>query len=249
MTLRHMIGRFAAGVVDLVYPPCCAWCEVDLDGAARRERFCEACLRELGAAAEYRCPKCAAAVAPTFTGNDCPWCREHELRFDRAFALGRYAGPLRDAVLRLKRPGCEALAAGMVDLLWRQVGDSLAAEAVDLVVPVPMHWRRRVLRSHSDAELLAAHAARRLSRPLLRRALTRIRATRTQAGLSPPQRRENVHAAFRVRRPTVVRGKTVLLVDDILTTGATCSEAARVLKKAGAIHVAVAVLGRAQGET
>jgi ComF family protein len=248
LVYERTLSPFLHGVTDLVYPRVCGLCEVDLGLMPGGERLCEACRDLLSEGTVHRCLRCGAQVAATFQGDDCPWCREHDLRFDRTFTLGRYEQTLREAVLRLKRPGHEALAAGLVDLLWQRHGRALEAEPIDCVAPIPMHWRRRLLRGRNDAELIATLVARRLRKPCRVRLLSRLRYTRPQAGLSPPQRRENVQAAFRVRRPQRVAGRCVLLVDDILTSGATCSESARMLKRAGARRVVVAVLGRAQGE-
>jgi ComF family protein len=187
-------------------------------------------------------------VAETFTGDDCPWCRDHDLRFDRTVTVGSYQRELRDAVLKLKHPRTEDLAAALAALLLSHEA-TLRALGIDAVAPIPMHWRRRVIRGHNGPELIAGHLARRLRAKYDRRLLVRRRYTQPQAGLSPPARRENVHQAFAVRWGRRLKGRRILLVDDILTTGATCSEAAKVLKKAGAATVVVAVLARAQGET
>lgn len=241
--------RFLGDLSDLVFPPLCAACECDLGPEANGEPFCESCGPLVVPPTVYRCPKCATKVAETFRGGDCPWCKSHDLRFDRAVALGSYDAAFREAVLRTKRMKNEAMVAALTDLLWRREADALRAERVDVVLPVPMHWRRRLLRGHNAPEILAELLARQLRIPDRPRGLIRRRSTNPQAGLSVPQRRENVHNAFTVRRRSAVAGKRVLLVDDILTSGATCSEIARVLKRSGAAAVVVAVWARAQGET
>ena len=113
---------------------------------------------------------------------------------------------------------------------------------------MPMHWTRRLQRGINSPEILAGCLARHLGIPLRRRLLVRCRRTFLQTEMSPPQRFRNVRAAFRVHKSPCLQGARVLLVDDILTTGATCSEAAKTLKKAGAAAVVVAVLARAQGQ-
>lgn len=237
------------GLGDLVFPPSCTFCGLDLAGECLKEPLCNECRSKLAASSGYRCPKCAARVAETFQDGDCPWCRSHDLRFDRTFTLGTYDGELREAALRTKRPGGDALTAALVDLLWDRFAAEMAAAQLDVVLPVPMHWSRRLRRGYSGPELAAMLLAKRLRLPDRPRGLKRSRVTKPQAGLSVPQRRENVRNAFAVRRKSQVSGKRVLLVDDILTSGATCSEAARILKRAGAASVVVAVIARAQGET
>jgi ComF family protein len=123
----------------------------------------------------------------------------------------------------------------------------LREAGADLVVPVPMHWARRFQRGVNSPELMARELARFLGVEVGLRALARRRRTAPQADLSPRQRFRNVRDAFRVRASYDIQGRSVLLVDDILTTGATSSEAARMLKEAGAARVVVAVLARAAG--
>lgn len=116
-------------------------------------------------------------------------------------------------------------------------------QAFDAVVPAPLHWFRQWRRGYNQAELLAREVSRRTGVPLIR-ALRRRRATRTQAGLTGAKRRANVAGAFAVRQRAFVKGKRVLLVDDVLTTGATVNACAAALKRAGATYVAVLTLAR-----
>lgn len=256
--LRHGFATFSASTLTsfrgLVLPPVCSFCEVDLGDdsdcdAAAGSRLCDACRSTLAQEPLHRCAKCAAAVAPTFRGDACPWCRKLKLRFDRAFTLGTYRDELRDAVLRLKHSGQEALSTALAEMAWDRNAETVRAAGADIVVPVPMHWWRRAVQGHNGPDLAAAFWAKRLQVDDHPRLLVRRRRTRPQAGLSPPERRSNVRNAFSLRRGYRVAGARVLLVDDILTTGATCSEAARTLKRAGAASVAVVVTGRAQEES
>jgi ComF family protein len=114
---------------------------------------------------------------------------------------------------------------------------------VDLVAPVPLHWRRRAWRGFNQATALAQEAVRAMGRPLTARGLLRVRPTPHQTRLPPARRVENVRGAFAVRgRASAVKGKRVLLVDDVLTSGATIGECARVLRRAGAAAVYAAVV-------
>jgi len=252
---RRALGTATAGLVDLTFPPVCSFCNVDLGEAPADKRLCSGCRTAIVGEPVYRCSRCAAAVAPTFIGNECPWCSERHYRFHRSVAIGRHGDTLRDAVLRLKRPGSEALADAMADGLWSHAAETLRRERIDLVVPIPMYWLRRLQRGWNSPELLATALAGRLGNAAgtrvgnYPRLLVRLRNTKPQAGLSQTERRTNVHRAFGLRRGYRVEGKNVLLVDDVMTTGATCSEAARTLRDAGAKRVVVAVLSRAQGET
>lgn len=241
--------RLAAGVADLLYPPICAACEVDLGNHCDESRLCDACRTRLVEQPQFRCPKCAARIAVTFQGDDCPWCRDHGLRFDRTFTLGIYHDDLREAVLRSKYNGSEALTAALTTLLFRRYEAALRELQIDFIAPVPMYWARRIRRGHSGPEISSGVLAQLLAKKDYPHLLVRRRNTQPQVGLSITARHDNVRHAFAVRRRRRVVGKRVLLVDDVLTTGATCSEAARELKQAGAALVVIAVLARAQGES
>jgi ComF family protein len=147
-------------------------------------------------------------------------------------------------ILRMKTLSGETLAE-MIGGLWAEFSESRLQEvAADVVIPVPLHWWRRWRRGYNQSEALAIMLASRLSLPCRTGWLRRIRHTRQQTSQTPTDRKENVRGAFRARFGTRVRGKKVLLVDDVLTTGNTCSEAARALCEAGAKQVVVAVLAR-----
>jgi ComF family protein len=137
---------------------------------------------------------------------------------------------------------------GRVKPLAGPLGELLAAalpreEPFDAVVPVPLHWRRQWQRGFNQSELLARAIARRSGIPVVR-ALRRVRPTLTQAGLSNTDRRRNVAAAFRCRGARRVEGRRILLIDDVMTTGATAAACALALKRAGARKVALLTVAR-----
>jgi ComF family protein len=161
--------------------------------------------------------------------------------------LGIYDGELRRVVLRMKRSSGETLAVNMGRLLGQCRAEEIAAIHADIVVPIPMFWTRKLKHGINSAELLAELLAQTVGLPYRRRVLARKRNTVRQMELTPPARFQNLRNAFRLRAGYDLRDSRVLLVDDVLTTGATCSAAAETLKRAGARSVAVAVLARAEG--
>jgi ComF family protein len=177
--------------------------------------------------------------------HGCTHCRGLTLHFEQAVRLGPYEGALREVVLRLKHaPG--ALLAELLGERWAVWCEPrLRALQADVVVPVPLHWLRRFRRGYNQSEALARSLAQHLGLPCRPGWLRRIRNTPHQTGRSPSGRRSNVQDAFRARPRAALHGRTVLLIDDVLTTGSTCSEAAKALRKAGAARVVVAVLARA----
>ncbi len=235
---RAMLDRS----VDLVFPPHCALCRVACPGPIL---LCDDC-RPTVIDRLPACPRCAADVPETLAGgSSCPQCRRPAPQFQFAVRLGRYAGALRSAILAIKHGSAEPLAAALGRLLADERGDILAAQHFDVVVPIPMHWTRRLVRGINNPDVLARRLAERLGIPAAGHLLRRRRHTRPQTGLTRGFRLDNVRGAFRARRHADLPGARVLVVDDVMTTGATAGEAARELRAAGAEFVGAAVLARA----
>lgn len=170
-------------------------------------------------------------------------CRGTAFAFEKAVRLGPYEGKLREVILKMKQPTGELLAEAMGELWAAHSERQLQETRAQAVVPVPLHWGRRWLRGFNQSGVLARRVARRLHVPFLPQVLRRIRSTRRQTDVTPAARRENVRGAFRAVAHPALRDRTVLLIDDVLTTGCTASEAAKALRSAGAKRVVVAVLG------
>jgi ComF family protein len=161
--------------------------------------------------------------------------------------LGPYEGLLRDVILRLKKSSGEALA-DLAGRLWAAHSESKLRDIrADVVIPVPLHWWRRWSRGYNQSEALARAVARRLGLPCRPGWLGRIRYTPLQTRQTPAGRPANVRGAFRARKRATLHSRTVLLIDDVLTTGSTASEAARALREAGAARIIVAVLAHSVG--
>jgi ComF family protein len=149
----------------------------------------------------------------------------------------------------MKASSAEPVAEAMGELLCQRRGDYIRALRPNLIVPVPMHWRRRWVRKMNSPDILADRIGRLLQVPCRDRLLRLNRNIKPQKGLSRCDRRKNMVGAFRLARGYDIKGARVLLVDDVLTTGATCDEAAKTLKGAGAASVVVTVLARTVGES
>ena len=257
---RRVLPAVVAGVwsaVDLLFPPHCLACGGDIAKADDDILLCENCVAEFSAVAPYgRCEKCAAprVGGPAFMSGDrplppppCVYCRRRQYRFDSTWTLGDYQDGLRDVVLRMKRSANEALSVQMGRLVAARLQDEGWCDRFDVVAPLPSHWWRRWWRGTSSPELLAREIAARLEKPFDGRLLRCRRRTRKQGTLSPDERLKNVKGAFQTRRSLRASRPRVLLVDDVMTTGATASEAARALLRAGARRVSVAVVARGTG--
>lgn len=195
-------------------------------------------------AAESFCRRCSTPFLNQHTLGEhglCEACREGQVNFDAAYAFGSYEGGLRDLVRLLKYGKVTTVAQPLSQYLLRALPLN---ERFDLVMAMPMHWRKRWERGFNQAELLARPVARRMGLRLAHN-LRRRRYTPPQASLDETERRKSPHGSFAVWRAERVKGKRVLLVDDVLTTGSTLRAAAEALKAAGAAHVSVLALARA----
>src|SRR5262249_50826322 len=167
--------------------------------------------------------------------------------WQRAVTLGRYQGELARAVVRTKYPRSEPLTMALAQLLVSERAADLEQLNADLVIPIPMHWARRIRRGTNGPELIAEVLGRQLGLPLRSGWLKRRKLTPLQTDLTRRQRRFGQRNSFRLSGRARVHGKRVLVVDDVVTSGATTAEASRVLLKHGAKAVVVAAIARAIG--
>jgi len=210
-----------------------------------RVGLCATCAAQIDHSHLTTCPRCAATVGLySDTSEGCSSCRDERPHYDSTLRLGRYEGLLRTLILRAKHYSGEPVAELLGTSFARRHRNELVRLGVDRAVAVPSHWWRRMRRGYNQAQSIADSVARELGLPVSRRCLRRIRATAPQADLSRTDRQSNVRGAFAVRGN--VAGESVLLIDDVMTTGSTIDECAKALKRAGAKRVIVGVLARPQ---
>lgn len=233
--------RLVDPVLAVVFPSRCPSCR-DLLRHPSRGPLCDACWRALP---RHRLPLCSCGLPLAVEGQGaCGRCRRGLNPTAAGASLGPYEGSLRVVLHELKYRGRRRAARRLAEELLDSgaVRRLLTDEAV--LVPVPLHPRRRRERGFNQSELLAAELARRTGLRLAPAALVRRRDTSPQAGLTAAARRTNVEGAFAVRQRARVSGRPVVLVDDVLTTGATARGCARVLREAGASEVRVLTVAR-----
>lgn len=241
--------QLVTGLLDLVYPPCCLVC-----GARMSEGvFCAECRQSIKPIPPPFCDRCGAPITPD--RQVCAVCEEgHEPPFAWSQALGQYTGTLRDAVHRLKYHGKRSLAEPLGQMLAASMDIApsplLPADpapgqpAFDAVIPVPLDaWRMRQ-RGFNQAEKIARVVARERGWRLQTDLLARVRRTPSQTALSSEARAENVHGAFTAHFPHQLTGLNILLVDDVITTGATVRACAEAARAAGAARICVVALAR-----
>lgn len=253
MTLRSGIRRAREALCDVgeaaldwLYPRHCYHCDELI--SERRERvLCPQCRRELAALriTGTICPVCGLPVAEETPADEpCLTCRSEPRRFEVARAFFPYAGPVVSVIKHFKFGGQFFLGPLFLRDLLETAEFPPEMDGADVVVPVPLHPRRLQGRGYDQVLLLSRVVARHADLPLVN-ALACRRYTAQQSRLPHGGRRRNVAGAFAVGRPEAVEGRSVLLVDDVMTTGATVDACARALKRKRAREVKVLTLARA----
>lgn len=236
-------------LIDFLYPPRCAGCGCRL-APGKNLRVCSACLARAEPLPAPLCIVCGGAVESAATGAArCARCIAHPPHFRRARAVARYRASAEDdprslpALLRRHKYGLDQ-AAGRALAEYLGADLPIDREAIDLIVPVPLHRARLWWRGFNQAAIMAEEISRRLGLALDTTSLVRSRATAAQTARDHDARQRNVRRAFAVTRADRVAGRSILLIDDVMTTGATADECARVLLAAGARSVDVFTLAR-----
>ena len=231
------------GLLDLLYPPQCEAC-----GRLRREAICPDCRAEIEMVGPPLCELCGVPFDPKAQAAPrCADCRGRRRSYAVARSAAYYYGPLTQAIWRFKYDGRMVLARPLGELMAGTISGGGAAdldpETIDVVCPVPLHGARLGERGFNQSELLAEAVAEGIGRPL-GRLLVRTRPTLPQVDLPAESRATNVQGAFEADLREVIQGQRVLLIDDLFTTGATMTECARMLRRAGAEEVRVYTLAR-----
>ncbi|MCE9614045.1 MAG: ComF family protein [Lentisphaerae bacterium] len=235
---------FGGALLDLLYPRVCGGCGQRVGGEGMQ--LCWDCLSALQPVVDPFCSHCGDPVEGMIEHRyRCGPCRKDAPGFDRARSAVRYRGPICDALQALKYNGGGHLAADLARLLAACVRTHFTDIAFDAVAFVPLYAKRQRARTYNQSRLLAVQLGRELGLGLMPpRTLKRTRDTGTQTGLTAPERRINVENAFAVTQAEWVEGRVLLLVDDVMTTGATVSACSRAIKEAGAAGVYVVTVAR-----
>ena len=223
------------GALDLIYPPFCLVC-----GQAGKNYLCAKCIEKIDIIKPPFCRKCGTPCESYY----CSDCRLQEFVFECACSAGIYDGVLSEAIHAFKYKGYGVMADPLAELMARCFPTTYLAGKTDLVMPIPIHSSRMVERGFNQATELTRRFCKMVSLPAEYDVLYKHKKTRHQVELSQELRAINLAGAFRVRHAEKIRGKRVLLIDDVFTTGATLDEAARTLHDAGAKSVSGYMLAR-----
>ena len=230
------------GFIDFFFPPLCAACGERL--VEGEEVVCDNCRQSFTEVPKPWCPRCGAGEVKA-NQKDCKACPEKPVGFDLARAVLLYRGAAREVIHTLKYKTRPEVGPVLGRFIFLYLKRELQGENFNAIIPVPLHPARERKRGFNQAELIAEEVARLARIPLIPEALIRIKSTKQQTQLPLEMRRQNVAGAFAMRTPEPIRGKTILLIDDVYTTGNTVNEASRVLKEGGASKVCVLTFARA----
>ncbi|MBF0342584.1 MAG: ComF family protein [Magnetococcales bacterium] len=223
--------RSRHALLDLFFPPSCPSCRTRV---AQAHALCPVCTEALPKAPEHHCVRCGTQTALPESG--CAGCLNDPYARDATYFGFEYQGLIAELIIGCKFGDRSERSVLLGGLLWERLGRELLWESPDLVIPMPLHLLRLLKRRYNQSALIAGELAQRLQRPLMTGLLVRSKRTLPQTRLDARSRRRNVQGAFQVRGEGV-RGRSVLLVDDVMTTGATLGAATLALKRAGAGRV------------
>ncbi len=238
-----VIQKFFKSLVDFIFPPQCYVCKKILKD---EDGLCFECLSKINFISKPMCECCGYPFEFKISSSKydllCPRCLMHTHKFDKCVSVVRYDETSKKIILPFKHGDKTQLAKFMAKLMCVS-GKKLIADS-DVIIPVPIHFTRMLKRKYNQASLLCNFIARQYNKKVLYSTLLRNVATKSQGHMSLFQRKHNVSGAFIVRHPEQIKGKSVLLIDDVFTTGSTVDECAKVLRKNGAKKIFVLTFAR-----
>jgi len=239
-----MLRQLAKGLKELIYPECCPACGLKKAPDKPPKFICASCRERLAMNLPPFCLSCGRHLeGASVEKNICPACLGAKFNFDRAFSPCRYEDTIKKLIRDFKYTGDDYLGEGLGKIMNQFIKEyNLPIAEMDFIIPVPLYKSRLREREFNQAQILSDQIGREFNKMVLPRVLMRTKATKTQAELGHEERLLNMENSFRVIRPELVRGRNLLLIDDVLTTGATADQAAASLKEAGARRVTLLTL-------
>lgn len=232
------------GLADIIYPRVCLACKNKITESSVDKLICPACWSKIRKNLPPFCHRCGRQLKPPYlTKNICSKCLKKDLHFDRAFSPCIYEGTTKELIHSFKYNNRDHLGQALSNLMVEFIKEyNLAIDVIDYIVPVPLYKTRLREREFNQAQVLSKHIAEEFDKKTSQDILIRNRYTKTQTELETTERYKNVKGSFTVQNEQLIKDKNILLIDDVLTTGATTSEASFALKLAGANIVFVLTL-------
>lgn len=239
-----MLSGLLKGLKNLIYPNYCLACGNPVETSQGKDPVCAACQIKIQKNLPPFCAACGRHLdEEAIRRNSCPHCLNEKFYFDRAFSPCTYTGIIKKLIHEFKYNGKEYLKKPLGSMMNAFIQEyRLPIEHLDFIVAVPLHKSRQREREFNQAQLLGQQVAGEFKKDLLNDILIRSKPTKTQTELTQEERRRNVEGSFLVSKPDLIKGANLLLIDDVLTTGATSSQAAKSLKNAGARMVLLMTL-------
>ncbi|HNV23811.1 MAG TPA: ComF family protein [Candidatus Omnitrophota bacterium] len=238
-----MLKNLIKGFLELVYPHNCPVCQTFILPSHSQEIICDACASLIERNHPPFCQKCSRPLGQKIHYPLCQECRLTKPYFDFAWSCLLYKDPLKNLIhqFKYKQKTCLAIAFSQWMLAFINAYH-FDIKQFDLIIPVPLHTARLRERGYNQSYLLAHPIAKEFQIKISTTNIIRVRYTPPQVQLSQKERWTNIEGAFRIKSQNEINNKNILIIDDLLTTGATASEIARTLKKAGAKTVGVLTL-------
>ena len=217
-------------LLDLIWPNRCAYCDKVIKW---NEKYCKECYEQMEFTGFDNCKVCGQSPCECVYKNG----KRAYPRFDSCISVADYKTSSREMVLNLKFHRSVYAAEVMAEFMYEKIKDIDYINPI--VIPIPMYTKKESKRGYNQTKLIAKHLAKYLDYPYSDKVLFKIRDTKPQKDLTAAQRKKNVLKAFEVKLPEEVKYRDVILVDDVITTGSTLNECAKMLKRAGALSVNV----------
>lgn len=234
-----MLKQLVANFIDVIYPPKCITCNAHI---TKEHCFCHDCWGRFEFISEPLCVQCGVPIATHYLGNKCEWCVDARYYFRKNQSVVRYKDEIKNLIHDLKFNDKTQLAKPIAVCMVNKFTSVI--ESGNFLVPVPMHPVKLAKRRYNQAVLIAKHIERITGKPLLLDTLVKIRDTSMQSDLNKKERYNNLKDAFQVKDPALIKDSELLLIDDVMTTGATADACSRALLKAGAKKVSVLTFAR-----
>lgn len=236
MTRGFLLNRLIKGFLDILYPRICLVCKKKLPEFSIDNAVCRKCWDTIEKNTPPFCGSCGRHFqAPDISKNTCPECEDKKFYFDRALSPFRYEGTIKELIHGFKYENKRHLGALLSAELIKFIKEyDLPIKTLNAVIPVPIHAVKLREREYNQSQILSEYIAKEFNKEILNGTLIRRRWTKTQTDLRLEERLKNIKGCFCLKQPDAICKKNILLVDDVLTSGATASEAARVLKNGGA---------------